>query len=289
MRKAVKIASVALASLLAAGIFAGCGGDQKAASSKAAAADGKTSVKLVLSSTERPLSWADENGKLQGYEYDIWQEVNKNLKDYHLDIQAVPPETQDVMMESGDAKVASGGYYRTPRRGKDYIVPKTPIGVSSVMVYMSKDNAQKYHSLEDVIKGGGKLVPNTPNGGIYKVLTDWNKEHNNILKEVPIQDGLTPAERLSSLKSGQYDALVYPNNLGVEDIAKAMNLDLVALDKPIKVNETVLIVNKDEKELANEIEAALEKLSKDGTLKQISEKWYHRNLFDQLDEANAQK
>lgn len=285
MRKAVKIASVALASLLAAGIFAGCGGDQKAASSKAAAADGKTSVKLVLSSTERPLSWADENGKLQGYEYDIWQEVNKNLKDYHLDIQAVPPETQDVMMESGDAKVASGGYYRTPRREKDYIVPKTPIGVSSVMVYMSKDNAQKYHSLEDVIKGGGKLVPNTPNGGIYKVLTDWNAAHDNLMKEVPIQDGLTPAERITSLKNGQYDALVYPNNLGVEDIAKAMNLEIVALDKPIKVNETVVIVNKNEQKLADEIEAALEKLSKDGTLQKISEKWYHRNLFDQLKDA----
>ena len=285
MRKAVKMASVALASLLAAGIFAGCGGDQKAASSKAAAADGKTSVKLVLASTERPLSWADENGKLQGYEYDIWQEVNKNLKDYHLDIQAVPPETQDVMMESGDAKVASGGYYRTPRREKDYIVPKTPIGVSSVMVYMSKDNAQKYHSLEDVIKGGGKLVPNTPNGGIYKVLTDWNAAHDNIMKEVPIQDGLTPAERITSLKNGQYDALVYPNNLGVEDIAKAMNFEIAALDKPIKVNETVVIVNKNEQKLADEIEAALEKLSKDGTLQKISEKWYHRNLFDQLKDA----
>lgn len=286
MKKSVKIASVALASLLAAGIFAGCGGDQKAASSKGAAtADGKTSVKLVLSSTERPLSWADENGKLQGYEYDIWQEVNKNLKDYHLDIQAVPPETQDVMMESGDAKVASGGYYRTPRREKDYIVPKTPIGVSSVMVYMSKENAQKYHSLEDVIKGGGKLVPNTPNGGIYKVLTDWNAAHDNMMKEVPIQDGLTPAERITSLKNGQYDALVYPNNLGVEDIAKAMNFEIVALDKPIKVNETVVIVNKNEQKLADEIEAALEKLSKDGTLQKISEKWYHRNLFDQLKDA----
>lgn len=285
MKKSVKIASVALASLLAAGIFAGCGGDQKTASSKAAAADGKTSVKLVLSSTERPLSWADENGKLQGYEYDIWQEVNKNLKDYHLDIQAVPPETQDVMMESGDAKVASGGYYRTPRREKDYIVPKTPIGVSSVMVYMSKENAQKYHSLEDVVKAGGKLVPNTPNGGIYKVLTDWNAAHDNIMKEVPIQDGLTPAERITSLKNGQYDALVYPNNLGVEDIAKAMNFEIVALDKPIKVNETVVIVNKNEQKLADEIEAALEKLSKDGTLQKISEKWYHRNLFDQLKDA----
>ena len=280
MKRSLKIASVAVVSLLAIGLFVGCGSDQNSASSKGAG--GKTSVKLVLSSTERPLSWADENGKLQGYEYDIWQEVNKNLKDYHLDIQAVPPETQDVMMESGDAKVASGGYYRTPRREKDYIVPKTAIGVSSVMVYMSKENAQKYHSLEEAVKGGAKLVPNTPNGGIYKVLTDWNREHDNLLKEVPVQDGLTPAERLSSLKNGQYDALVYPNNLGVEDIAKAMNFEIVPLDKPIKVNETVVIVNKNEQELADEIEAALEKLSKDGTLQKISDKWYHRNLFDQL-------
>lgn len=284
MKTSLKFAAIAAAAALSIGLLAGCGGDQKAASSKAAsaAADGKTSVKLVLSSTERPLSWADENGKLQGYEYDIWQEVNKNLKSYHLDIQAVPPETQDVMMESGDAKVASGGYYRTPRREKDYIVPKTPIGVSSVEVYMSKENAAKYKSLEDVVKGGGKLVPNTPNGGIYKVLTDWNAAHDNILKEVPIQDSLTPAERLTSLKNGQYDALVYPNNLGVEDIAKAMNFEIVSLAKPIKVNETVVIVNKNEQKLADEIEAALEKLSKDGTLKKISEKWYHRDLFDQL-------
>lgn len=284
MKTSLKFAAIAAAAALSIGLLAGCGGDQKAASSKAAsaAADGKTSVKLVLSSTERPLSWVDENGKLQGYEYDIWQEVNKNLKSYHLDIQAVPPETQDVMMESGDAKVASGGYYRTPRRKKDYIVPKTPIGVSSVEVYMSKENAAKYKSLEDVVKGGGKLVPNTPNGGIYKVLTDWNAAHDNILKEVPIQDGLTPAERLTSLKNGQYDALVYPNNLGVEDIAKAMNFEIVSLAKPIKVNETVVIVNKNEQKLADEIEAALEKLSKDGTLKKISEKWYHRDLFDQL-------
>lgn len=284
MKTSLKFAAIAAAAALSIGLLAGCGGDQKAASSKAAsaAADGKTSMKLVLSSTERPLSWADENGKLQGYEYDIWQEVNKNLKSYHLDIQAVPPETQDVMMESGDAKVASGGYYRTPRREKDYIVPKTPIGVSSVEVYMSKENAAKYKSLEDVVKGGGKLVPNTPNGGIYKVLTDWNAAHDNLLKEVPIQDGLTPAERLTSLKNGQYDALVYPNNLGVEDIAKAMNFEIVSLEKPIKVNETVVIVNKNEQKLADEIEAALEKLSKDGTLKKISEKWYHRDLFDQL-------
>ncbi len=282
MKKSFKVAALAAATLFAAGIFAGCGGDQKAASSSAPAADGKQKIKVVLSSTERPLSWTDENGKIQGYEYDVWQAIAANLKDYSLDIQAVPPETQDVMMESGDAKAASGGYYRTPRREQDYIVPKTPIGVSSVMVYMTKDNAAKYHSLEDVIKGGGKLVPNTPNGGIYKVLTDWNAQHNNLLKEVPIQDGLTPAERLQSLKSGQYDALVYPNNLDVEEIAQKLGFEVVALEQPIKVNETVIIINKKDQKFADEVEAALEKLSKDGTLKKISEKWYHKDLFEQL-------
>ena len=96
MNKKTKIAAAALISFLAAGLIAGCGGDKKAASSAAsAAADGKKHVKVVLSSTERPLSWTDENGRTQGYEYDILEAVNKNLKGYHLDLQAVPPETQD--------------------------------------------------------------------------------------------------------------------------------------------------------------------------------------------------
>lgn len=185
--------------------------------------------------------------------------MNKNLKDYTLDIKAVPPETQDVMMESGDAKVASGGYYRTPRREKDYIVPNTPIGASSVMIYVLKENQNKFSDLEDAVKNG-KQVPNTPNGGIYKVLTDWNAAHDNIMKEIPIQDGLTVADRLQSLKTGQYDFMVYPDNFGVEETAKAMGIEIVTVGKPIKVNEIVVIVNKKEEKLAAEIDAALKNL-----------------------------
>lgn len=282
MRKSLKIISALAASAIIIGAFAGCGGEKKD-TSKAADAGNKTAVKLVVSSTERPIAWQDEDGKIQGFEYDIWQEVNKNLKDYTLDIKAVPPETQDVMMESGDAKVASGGYYRTPRREKDYIVPNTPIGASSVMIYVLKENQNKFSDLEDAVKNG-KQVPNTPNGGIYKVLTDWNAAHDNIMKEVPIQDGLTVADRLQSLKTGQYDFMVYPDNFGVEETAKAMGIEIVTVGKPIKVNEIVVIVNKKEEKLAAEIDAALKKLTDDGTIAKLSEKWYHRNLLDNLKE-----
>lgn len=274
-----KLLTTAAALVLTSAAFAGCGSEEKSAASSS---NGKPAMKVVLSSTERPLSWADESGKLQGYEYDIWLEIGKRLKNYSLDIAAVPPETQDVMMESGDGKAASGGYYKTPQREKDYIVLKNPIGVSSLEVYMSKENASKYKNLEDVAKAGLKLVPNTPNGGTYKVLMDWNEKHGKPFAEIPIQDGLTPAERVHMLEIGQYDALVYPNNLGVEEIGKVTGFELTALPEAIVVNPTVVIINKNEPKFAEEVDAALGELAKDGTLKKISEKWYHRDLFEQL-------
>ena len=51
-----------------------------------------------------------------------------------------------------------------------------------------------------------------------------------------------------------------------------MLLSLLLQLFPFKVNETVVIVNKNEQKLADEIEAALEKLSKDGTRKKISDR-----------------
>ena len=50
------------------------------------------------------------------------------------------------------------------------------------------------------------------------------------------------------------------------------------------LNEIVVIVNKKEEKLAAEIDAALKKLTDDGTIAKLSEKWYHRNLLDNLKE-----
>ena len=108
--KTKKIALALVLGMAAAGLVAGCGGGASKSAASSAAAGEKISVKTVVSSNEPPLEWKDENGKIQGYEYDVLQEVNKRLKSYKLDIDAVPPETEDVMMESGEAKVAAEGY-----------------------------------------------------------------------------------------------------------------------------------------------------------------------------------
>lgn len=274
-----KFTALTLGVITAAALLGGCGSDNK---KDTAAAGGKTVVKTVISGTEAPLSWVDEKGEKHGYEYDVLVEVNKRLKNYQLDIQAVPPETQDVMMESGDAKVATGGYFKNAQREQNFLLPENPIGASSLMVYVIKGNENKYNNFEDVVKANLKLVPLTPNGGAYRIVDEWNKKHGNLLKEILVQSGVSAAERVKSLKEGQYDALIIPNNLGVEELAAKQGVELAAIKEPIKVNGTYVIVNKKEDKLAGEINEALKSLRDDGTLAKISTKWYKDDLLKLL-------
>ena len=207
------------------------------------------------------------------------QEVNKKLKNYQLDIQAVPPETQDVMMESGDAKVATGGYFKNAQREKNFILPSNPIGASNLVVYVTKGNETKYKNLEDVVKANLKLVPVTPNGGAFRILTDWNQKHGNLLKEIPVQSGRSAVDGVNSLKAGQYDAFIIPDNLGVLDLAQKQGVELVALQEPVKVNATYVLVNKKEDKLAGEINDALKALRDDGTLSKLNVKWFKSDLM----------
>lgn len=273
--KLAKLTAIALGVAAATFLAAGCGNNEKAAP----AASNKTVVKLVIASNEPPLGWADEKGQLHGYEYDIWQEVAKKLPSYQLDIQAFPPETMDIMLESGDAKIGSEGYYRNAQREKNFLIPKTPIGASALVGYVVKGNETKYHNLNDIAKAGLKIAPLTPNGGAFRILTDWNEKNGKPFAEIPIQAGLTQAERINGLKVGQYDVLITPNNLGVEDTALKLGVEVVAIEEPIKVNETVVLVNKNEAKLSQEIDDALKALKADGTLSKISKKWYKDDLF----------
>ena len=285
MKNTTKELILALAvGALAAGLVSGCGNSEKPASS--AASGQKVAVKTVVSSNEPPLEWKDENGKIQGYEYDVLLEVNKRLKSYTLDIDAVPPETEDVMMESGEAKVAAGGYFINAQRKQNFLIPENPIGASSLMVYVKKGEEGKYKDLAEALAAGLRPAPFTPNGGAFRIITEWNNAHGNVMKEVPVQSGMSQAERLRAIKEGQFDMLIVPNNLGIEDLAKKEGLDVATLAEPVKVNETVVIVNKNEQKLADEINAALGEMRKDGTLAKISEKWYGSDLMKLLDKKS---
>lgn len=263
----VGIASVALLS--------GCGSGVKTQS--ASSGDGKTHVKAVVSSVEAPRSWKDENNVIHGLDIEVLNAVNTKLKKYHLDVEAVPPETQDVMLESGEAKVGAG-YFPTPKREENFLIAK-PTSISALVAYVKKEDVNKYGTVEDAVKAGLKMVPATPNGGAFQAVTKWNKDHNNLLKEVPVQSGITIAEQVDKLKTGEGGFLVETVTSGIEEMAQKDGFEVAYIKDPFFVKPQVLLVNKNEKELQAELNQALKELEADGTLSKINVKYFHKDVF----------
>lgn len=285
MKNWKKVLALGLVGVVAAGAFAGCGDEKKPAASGAAssAAGQKVAVKAYIGSDEPPLTWKDEKGELHGYEYEVLKAVDSKLKNFKLDIDAVPGDTVDVLMESGEAQLAAGGYYKNKQREENFLLPENPTGVSAITIYVREGDEKKYKNIDDIVANHLKIVPCSPNGGIFRTMTEWNNAHGNPLPEIPVQAGQTNNERLLGLQSGQWDALIIPNNLGVLDDAAKAGVKIVALPEPMKINPTYLLINKKEDKLAKEVNDALGELRKDGTLSKLSEKYYKEDFFKLLD------
>lgn len=255
-----------------------------ASASASAQTDGKEVKKALVSNMMNPLSWVDGDGNLQGYEYDVTCKINELLENYTLEIEAVSEEVQDITMEAGEADYSVGGYGWTQAREDSYEVPETPIGASAFMLYVRGEDKDKITCMEDVVENGYSIVPVAPNGGIYKALVEWNEANGSPLESIPTQDGLTTAEKLQALADGQYDVFINTNNCNNLETAEEMGLDVVEVSEPIQVNKTIVLIKKGETDFCNEVNAALQQLQEDGTLKELSEKWYGYDLADLLEE-----
>jgi len=77
--------------------------------------------------------------------------------------------------------------------------------------------------------------------------------------------------------SGQYDAAIYPAP-AFESVQKDLNLDIKLAGTIAKV-PTFFVLNKKDTELKTKIDQALKELEADGTLSQISLKWYGEDLY----------
>lgn len=248
------------------------------------AAESEKTVKTALiSSVSKPLSWVDSDGVLQGYEYDVLCLINDMLEDYTLEFEPCTEEVQDMTVESGDFDLSAGGYMWNEDREAAYALPENPIGATAFLLYVRPEDADNITCMQDVIDGGYKLCPVAPNGGIYKSIVEWNEANGSPMSEIPSQADLSAADKIEMLASGQYDVYIETVNIGVVDVAKEMGIEVVQVEEPLSASKTVVLIKKDDTEFCEAIDAALKKLKEDGTLSELSNKWYGYDIFTLID------
>ena len=251
------ILTVCLTGIVAASLLAGCGNDK--ADKKA---DASKPLRVATNATFVPFEFKeDANSKeYQGFEMDLLRAVAKEMG-RDLEINNIAFSGIIPTLQQGDMDIAAAG------------------------MTVTKDRAQKVNFSEPFYES--KLVILTPKNSGIKTAADLAG------KQVAIQIGTTGAQYAeeNGLQTKQFD-----NNSEVIMELSVGGSPAAILDKPVadyfltkdgkdKYNEIEIpgtkseylafAFNKDNKELMNEVNAAMEKLKANGEFQKLYKKWFN--------------
>ncbi|MER8499366.1 transporter substrate-binding domain-containing protein [Mesorhizobium sp. M1142] len=237
-------------------------------------------IKIATSAESKPLAWGAIGVEPQGYEPDLLKAINAKLPQYKFEMEGVSDIAQETGLATGKYDIAVGGYYKSPERSKQFLIPENPMGASLMKIYSKKDSGIK--EMKDLV--GKRIVPTTAGGGTYKFIMNWQKENPQYKLDVTASSaGIPYPNRLDEVQNGKFDALVLPSNLGEQTVIEQKKLDIVASEPVFSNNTYMLIHNSDEnKVLADDVNKVLKELKDDGTIEKLSQKWFGEGIVQYM-------
>ena len=257
-------------------VLTGCNGSE--GENNASDESSVKSITVAVPPAAKPLSYTDENGELTGYEVDILKLVDEKLEDYSFNIVGVADSAAEIGLDTGKYDMIAQGLFRSEAREEKYLIPEESNGASLMRVYSNKDN-ENIDSFDDLV--GKKIFPSSPSGGVFNLLTDYNKENpENPIEFATSDQGFAVVDRLREVESGKYDALVLPSNLGQKEIIESQNLEII-VSEPIKVFPTYFLIHNsaDNKAFTEVVSNAIKELKDEGKLSELSLKYYDEDVF----------
>lgn len=295
MRK--KFVSLAIASVLALSL-AGCGSsadgtttaadttaasadaqaeDTAAAPAEDAATEGKSTESEPAESTGGtlivgfdqdfpPMGFIGDDGEFTGFDLELAEEVAKRLG-LEYKPQPIAWDSKDMELEAGNIDCIWNGFTMTGRED-DYAWTEPYMANTQVFV-VAKDSG---------ITGQADL-----SGKVVECQVDSSAEA--ALKEAPdltatFKDLLTTPDYNSAfmdLEQGAVDAIAMDVIVAGYQIQQR-NADFVILEDSLSAEEYGVGFKKDNTQLRDKVQATLEDMAADGTLKAISEKWFSEDV-----------
>ena len=295
-----RLFSLALASVMALSL-AGCGGSQEAAtaagtkaeteqaaadtSAKAedAAAEAETKAEGETASEAAegsgggtlivgfdqdfpPMGFMGDDGEYTGFDLELAQEVAKRLG-LEYKAQPIAWDSKDMELESGNIDCIWNGFTMTGRED-NYTWTEAYMANTQVFV-VGKDSG---------IASQADLA-----GKVVECQVDSSAEA--ALKEVPdltatFKELLTTADyntAFMDLEQGAVDAIAMDVIVAGYQIQQR-NADFVILEDTLSAEEYGVGFKKGNTELRDKVQATLEEMAADGTLKSISEKWFGEDV-----------
>ena len=214
------------------------------------------------------MGFLGDNGEYTGFDLELAQEVAKRLG---LEYQAQPIawDAKDMELESGNIDCIWNGFTMTGRED-DYTWTEPYMANQQVFVVANDSDINSQADL------AGKIV---------EVQADSSAEA--ALKEAPeltatFKELLTTADyntAFMDLEMGAVDAIAMDVIVAGYQIEQRGESDkYVILDETLSSEEYGIGFKKGNEELRDKVQGALDEMAADGTMAEISEKWFGRDV-----------
>lgn len=213
-----------------------------------------------------PMGFVGDDGEYTGFDLELAEEVAKRLG-LEYKAQPIAWDSKDMELESGNIDCIWNGFTITGRED-DYTWTEPYMANQQVFVVANDSGINSQADL------AGKIV---------EVQTDSSAEA--ALKEAPeltatFKELLTTADyntAFMDLEQGAVDAIAMDVIVAGYQIQQR-NADFKILDDSLSEEEYGVGFKKGNTELKDKVQATLEEMAEDGTLKEISEKWFGKDV-----------
>ena len=283
MRTYQKIIVSALA-LSAAVALVACGKSSTNKSSETSKTTDVTTITVATDADTKPFTYS-ENNQATGYDVEVARAVFKELPEYKLKVEITDFDSVVAGVYSGRYKLAANDIGWNKDRAEKYYF-SAPLSKSNNAVAVKSD--LKVKTLGDL---AGKSTEVLPSANFTTILSKYNDANPDKQVKLNYVDGSYPtASRLADVDSGKIDFLLY-DAISLKTIIKDKGLDTLKVNN-IESESTdphdgfeYFLYTKDEKgkELQTKVDKVLKKLQSNGTLKELSEKYFGGDFVPSAD------
>ena len=213
-----------------------------------------------------PYGFVGDDGEYTGFDLELAQEVAKRLG-LEYKAQPIAWDSKDMELESGNIDCIWNGFTMTGRED-DYTWTEPYMANQQVFVVANDSDINSQADL------AGKIV---------EVQADSSAEA--ALKEAPeltatFKELLTTADyntAFMDLEQGAVDAIAMDVIVAGYQIQQR-NADFKILDDSLSEEEYGVGFKKGNTELRDKVQSTLEEMAEDGTLQEVSEKWFSKDV-----------
>lgn len=240
--------------------------------------------KIERVATLKPYTYVGDDNETTGYDVEVLKEVFDRLDGYDLQIEVTDIPSVFSGVTSGTYQIGVNNFSYNEERAKSYLYsyPYDKIGY----VFITKKGAPEVKTFADA---AGKSFEGQSGVSVTTAIENWNEKNPDKKIDITYTDADT-AITLQHIEDGTTD-------LAIIDVAmynayqKEYNYDVVANQisdedaKAIADNSyAYYIFPKDQEELRDKVDEQLKELKKDGTLTELSQKYFGQDTAPEDDQ-----